>query len=68
LALPINASKIDAQALFEANELEASQHGLVSYDCPCMCCHSVKRQLCNAIKKHLRKFGHDPYFQMTMVV
>jgi hypothetical protein len=68
LALAINASKIDAQVLFEANELEANQHGLVSYDCPCMCWHSVKRQLCSGIKKHLRKYGCNPYFQMPMVV
>jgi hypothetical protein len=59
--------KIDARTLFETNELEASQHGLINYNCPCMCCHTVKRQLCSGIKKHLRKCGHDPYFQMPMV-
>jgi hypothetical protein len=56
-------AKIDAQALSKS-----SQKGLISYDCPCICCHGVKRQLCNSIKKHLRKYGCDPYFQMPMVV
>jgi hypothetical protein len=60
--------EIDVPTLFEVNELEASQHGLVCYDCPCMCCHGVKRQFRSAIKKHLRKYGCDPYFQMPMVV
>jgi len=61
-------AKIDAQALFEADELEASRKGLVNYDCPCICCHDAKRQLHITIKKHLRKCGHDPHFQMPMVV
>jgi hypothetical protein len=32
----------DAQALFEVDELEANQWGLVSYDYLCMCCHGAK--------------------------
>jgi hypothetical protein len=28
---------INAQALFEVEDLEATQHGLTSYECPFMC-------------------------------
>jgi hypothetical protein len=35
----------DPSALFEIDELEATQQGLISYDCPCKCCHGAKRQV-----------------------
>ncbi len=35
---------ITTQALFEVEDLEATQHGLTSYECPCMCCHGARPQ------------------------
>jgi hypothetical protein len=58
----------DPQALFEVVELEATRQGLISYECPCRSCHGAKRRLYNIIKKHLWKYGQDPYFTMPMVV
>jgi hypothetical protein len=58
----------DPHALFEDDELEATWQGLISYDCPCKCCHGAKRWVHSIIKKHLKKYGWDPYFHMPMVV
>jgi hypothetical protein len=59
---------MNAQTLFEAEDLEAIQQGLTSYACPCMCCHGAWINLSNTIKRHMRQYGHDPYFQWPMVV
>jgi len=44
---------INAETLFEIEDLEATQHGLTSYECPCMCCHGARPQQRNANKKTL---------------
>jgi hypothetical protein len=44
---------MNAHTLFEVEDLKATQHGLTSYACPCMCCHGAWIKLRNTIKKHL---------------
>jgi hypothetical protein len=68
--LPIGQiqENMDAQKLFEVENLEANQQGLTSYDYLCMCCHGARTQIRSIIKRHLRQHGQDPYFQRPMVV
>jgi hypothetical protein len=33
---------IDAEALFDFEDLEASRQCLNSYECPCTCCHGAR--------------------------
>lgn len=44
---------MNAQTLFEVEDLEATWQGLTSYACSCMCCHVAWIKLRNTIKKHL---------------
>ncbi len=68
LALAQMQGPINAQALFEIENLEATQHGSTNYECPCMCCHGARPQQRNTNKKHLRQNGHNPYFKWSIVV
>ncbi len=58
----------DPQLLYEAEEHEATKQGSMNYKHPCTCCHGAKWYNCHIIKKNLRYFSHDPYFQWPMVV
>ncbi len=58
----------DPQLLCEVEEREATKQGLMNYKHPCTCCYGAKRYNCHIIKKKLRYFSHDPYFQWPMVV
>lgn len=48
---------MDVKRLFEVEDLEANKQSLTSYECMCMCCHDVRTQICNTIKRHLRQHG-----------
>jgi hypothetical protein len=57
--LPIGQMQrdMDAQKLFMAKNLEANKQGLMSHECPCMCCNGARTQISNTIKRHLRQNG-----------